>query len=171
MVNYLARQVQRGYTIVSWNGVGFAFDILAEESGMLKECQRLAGEHIDMMFYAVCVLGYGIGLDAAARGMKLQGKAEGICGALAPVLWAGGGWREVLEYVARDVRVTLGLAQACEASGCLRWITRNGLRREMPLRHGWLTVRAAARLPDADTRGIGSQWSRRRFVDWLNRNA
>jgi len=80
MVNYLARQVQRGYTIVSWNGVGFAFDILAEESGMLKECQRLAGEHIDMMFYAVCVLGYGIGLDAAARGMKLQGKAEGICG-------------------------------------------------------------------------------------------
>ena len=96
MVNYLARQVQRGYTIVSWNGVGFDFDILAEESGMLKECQRLAGEHIDMMFYAVCVLGYGIGLDAAARGMKLQGKAEGICGALAPVLWAGGGWREVL---------------------------------------------------------------------------
>ena len=33
LVNYLSRMVSAGYTIVTWNGVGFDFDILAEESG------------------------------------------------------------------------------------------------------------------------------------------
>ena len=36
LVEYLAAQVEHGYTIVTWNGLGFDFDILAEESGMLE---------------------------------------------------------------------------------------------------------------------------------------
>jgi hypothetical protein len=168
LVNYLARQVQRGYTIVTWNGVGFDFDILAEETGMLKRCQQLAADHIDMMFHTLCLLGHGVSLDAVTRGMNLRGKSEGISGALAPVFWADRRRREVLEYVARDVQVTLGLAQACDACGFLRWITRNGLRREMRLPHGWLIVKAARRLPEAGTPKTGGQWSRRRFIDWLD---
>ena len=35
LVQYLETQVECGYTIVTWNGIGFDFDILAEESGML----------------------------------------------------------------------------------------------------------------------------------------
>ena len=31
-MQYLATQVENGYTIVTWNGLGFDFDILAEES-------------------------------------------------------------------------------------------------------------------------------------------
>ena len=54
LVEYLANQVRHGYTIVTWNGVGFDFDILAEESGMFVECRRLARDHVDMMFH-VCV--------------------------------------------------------------------------------------------------------------------
>src|SRR5689334_6018744 len=34
LVQYLRQRVLRGYTIVTWNGVGFDFDILAEESGL-----------------------------------------------------------------------------------------------------------------------------------------
>ena len=40
LVRYLATQVAQGYTVVTWNGVGFDFDVLAEESGMLEECRR-----------------------------------------------------------------------------------------------------------------------------------
>jgi hypothetical protein len=168
MVNYLAKKVQQGYMIVTWNGVGFDFDILAEESGMLKACQRLAADHIDMMFHAVCLLGHGIGLNAAARGMNLRGKAEGITGALAPILWAQGRQQRVLEYVSRDVQATLELARACEASGFLRWVTRNGRRRKMPLLHGWLTVKAAAMLPAPTRRGRDDLILRRRLARWLN---
>ena len=44
LVEYLATQAENGYTIVTWNGLGFDFDILAEESGMLEQCSRLAKE-------------------------------------------------------------------------------------------------------------------------------
>ena len=87
--------------------LGFDFDILAEESGMLEECRDLAVSHVDMMFHVFCQLGYGVGLDAAARGMELAGKSKGMSGVLAPVLWAEGRREEVLEYVAQDVRTTL----------------------------------------------------------------
>jgi predicted PolB exonuclease-like 3'-5' exonuclease len=117
LVEYLATQVGRGYTLVTWNGTGFDLDILAEESGMLAQCRRLAVDHVDMMFHVLCQLGYGVGLDAAARGMNLAGKPEGMSGAVAPVLWAEGRREEVLAYVAQDVRTTLELARACEAGG------------------------------------------------------
>ena len=77
LVEYLATQVRHGYTIVTWNGVGFDFDILAEESGMLDECRRLARDHVDMMFHVVCQLGFGVSLDSAARGMGMSGKRDG----------------------------------------------------------------------------------------------
>lgn len=56
LVNYLEKEVECGYTIVTWNGLGFDFDILAEESGMLEKCRRLANNHVDMMFHALCRL-------------------------------------------------------------------------------------------------------------------
>jgi hypothetical protein len=49
--------VRARYTIVTWNGTGFDFDILAEESGMLAECKGLAVNHVDMMFHVLCRLG------------------------------------------------------------------------------------------------------------------
>ena len=84
LVQYLATQVENGYTIATWNGLGFDFDILAEESGMLVECRMLAIGHVDMIFHVLCELGYGVGLDAAAKGMRLAGKSKGMSGELAP---------------------------------------------------------------------------------------
>jgi hypothetical protein len=149
LVEYLATQVGLGYTIVTWNGMGFDFDILAEESGMLAECKRLAVEHVDMMFHVLCRLGYGVGLNAAAKGMNLAGKPEGMNGGIAPVLWAERKREEVLHYVTQDVRTTLELANACEAQCAMRWIARSGKLRSMALPGEWLTVEAAARLPFA----------------------
>jgi hypothetical protein len=167
LVNYLARQVKRGYTIVTWNGVGFDFDILAEESGMLQKCIYLAGEHVDMMFHVLCQLGYAISLDSAARGMDLVGKKAGMTGALAPRFWAEGRRKEVLEYVAHDVQITLQLAQICESQGYIRWVTRSGRRREVSLPKGWLPVSLAERLPEPCNLWMCGQWSRTRFTAWL----
>ena len=147
LVNYLARQVNRGYTIVTWNGVGFDFDILAEESGMLQKCICLAGDHVDMMFHVLCKLGYAISLDSAAKGMDLVGKKAGMTGAQVPRFWAQGR-EEVLEYVAHDAQITLEIAQICESQGYIRWITRSGKRRELSLSEGWLPVSRAERLPE-----------------------
>src|SRR5208283_2219398 len=37
LVKYLADQVAKNYTILTWNGVGFDFEVLAEEAQMLTE--------------------------------------------------------------------------------------------------------------------------------------
>jgi transposase len=167
LVKYLVNQVERGFTIVTWNGVGFDFNILAEESGMVEACKVMALNHIDMMFHVLCHLGYGISLDSAARGMGIAGKPEAMHAAVAPVLWAQGRRQEVLDYVAHDVRITLKLADICEARKCLHWVTRGGKTRNIPLHKGWLSVEAAMRLPEPDTSWMASQWSRAAVTSWL----
>ena len=57
LVRYLEERTKQGYTLVTWNGVGFDLDVLAEESGMWKECKQLAVAHVDMMFHVLCKLG------------------------------------------------------------------------------------------------------------------
>ena len=167
LVEYLATEVGQGYTIVTWNGMGFDFDILAEESGMLNECRKLATDHVDMMFHVLCQLGHAVGLDATARGMGLPGKPEGMTGAKAPVLWAEGRREEVLQYVGQDVRTTLEVATACEAHGAMRWIARSGKLRTMRLLDGWLTVSEALDLPLPNTSWMDDPWPRERFTGWM----
>jgi hypothetical protein len=58
IVDYLSQRVTMGYTIVTWNGIGFDFDILAEESGLHKQCKSLALGHVDMMFQVLCQFGF-----------------------------------------------------------------------------------------------------------------
>ncbi len=167
LVQYLATQVENGYTIATWNGLGFDFDILAEESGMLAECRMLAIGHVDMIFHVLCELGYGVGLDAAAKGMRLAGKSKGMSGELAPVLWAEGRREEVLQYVAQDVRTTLELATTCEAQGVMRWFARSGKLRSMALPKGWLTVKAAGKLPEPDTSWMTGPLSTKTVMGWM----
>ena len=70
------------FTLLTWNGLGFDLDILAEESGMTDECRRIALDHVDMMFHFYATLGYPLSLDKAAHGMGTPGKPEGMNGAV-----------------------------------------------------------------------------------------
>jgi len=167
LVEYLSRQAEAGYTILTWNGTGFDFDVLAEESGLLETCHMLARNHVDLMFHAFCQLGHGVGLDAAARGMAVAGKTKGMSGELAPVLWAEGRREEVLRYVAQDVKTTMDVALKCESCGELRWVSRSGMRRSMPLPEGWLAVSEALELPLPDTSWMTDPWPRERFTGWM----
>ncbi len=169
MVHYLTTMADAGHTTLTWNGLGFDFDILAEESGMRAECKRLAFDlaHVDMMFHVFCQLGYPVGLDRAAKGMGLAGKTQGMDGALAPRLWAEGKQQQVLDYVAQDVRTTLALAQTCEERGHMRWITRRGSGKKMDLPSGWLTVREALALPEPDNSWMSNPWPRSKFTSWI----
>ena len=66
LVRYLSEKVAQGYTLFTWNGVGFDLDVLAEESGLLEQCRTLASGHVDMMFHILGKLGYEPHLRALA---------------------------------------------------------------------------------------------------------
>jgi hypothetical protein len=167
LVADLAELTSRGYTLLTWNGLGFDLDVLAEESGESKACALLAASHVDMLFQAVCCLGHRISLQKAAEGMHLAGKKAGVSGALAPAMWAAGRHAEVIEYCQQDVRLTLQLAQACERARQLAWVTQRGSLKQMPLRNGWLTVREAGALPLPDTSWMSDPPSRDRYLRWI----
>ena len=151
LVASLEALVAEGYTLVTWNGLSFDFNVLAEESKLIARCAALALAHVDMMFQVLCSQGHFLSLAKAAAGMKLPGKLAGITGAQAPQMWKAGRYGEVLAYNLQDVRVTAELAAAGEGAKELRWKTKNETTASMPLPAGWLTVREALALPEPDT--------------------
>jgi len=168
LVDYLETMSEQGYEIVTWNGLQFDFDILAEESEKVDSCRELARKHVDMMFQVVCQLGYMLSLQAAAEGMRIGGKLDGMNGQMVPAMWANGEHQRVLEYVEQDALATLELANAVEENGRLDWISRRGRPCDMPLRNGWLSVANALRLPLPDTSWMTNPVTRGSFVEWLS---
>jgi len=167
LVSKLTEMTAKGYTLLTWGGVDFDFNILAEESGMQKECAHLAINHIDMLFHILCSLGYRVSLQKASEGMNLPGKKIGISGALAPVMWANGKYEEILDYCAQDARLTLTIAEECERIRQLQWITLRGTIGLMPLQSGWLTVKQALALPIPDTSWMRDPPSREDILKWI----
>lgn len=167
LVAFLENRVAAGYTIVTWNGIGFDFNILAEESGMKSRCTSLALGHVDMMFHLLCQVGFGVSLNSAARGMRLTRSCKRRTGSEIPKLWAAKRFHEVFRHVGRDARFTLALATTCRERRFLRWITRWGTGRMVRLPAGWLKARAAQSLPDPLQFECRDQWSRDRLTSWM----
>lgn len=167
LVNDLSSLVAKGYTLLTWNGLGFDLDILAEESGCPQQCRDLARAHVDMMFHILCVKGFPVGLDNAAKGLGIAGKPPGMSGEKAPLLWAQGRHDDVLKYVAQDVRVALQIACLCDTQRRFTWLTRKGTPSTMDLRKGWLTVGEALELPLPDTAWMTNPIPRSASAGWL----
>ena len=73
LVERLERYGLQGFRIVTWNGMGFDFRVMAQETGedvgLYDRICDLAWEHIDIAFQMRVEKGYMIGLDAAAKGL------------------------------------------------------------------------------------------------------
>jgi hypothetical protein len=186
------------YKILTWNGLSFDFDVLAEESGASRLCADVAtsDRHIDMMFHFFCDRGYPVGLDAVAKGLGLPGKPEGVSGALAPDMWRDGRQAEVVDYVVSDVENTLAIYDASHtasqvnvepssdivaawrrASGQpdiappgirIAWTARSGRRNTWDADH-WLSVAEALELPTPDTSWMSEPWPREKFTAWTKK--
>ena len=168
LVAYLEEAAGQGNQILTWNGLGFDFDVLAEESGRWDACRALALNHIDMMFHFFCLQGYFLGLDKAAKGMGLPGKMEGMSGELAPKLWQEGQFDQVLKYVSQDVVTTLGIAQAVQAKKYLAWTSNAGKLQRVSLPQGWLAVQQALQLPVPDTSWMRRPVKRSDYLAWTH---
>lgn len=168
LLQTMAEAVEKGWTIVSWNGLGFDYDVLAEESGEWELCRDLALGHVDMMFHFFCLKGFPLGLDKAAQGMGLSGKMEGVSGADVPRLWAQGEFETVLAYLAQDVVTTLELAKAVEGRGFLSWMSKSGTSQQVMFPYGWLTVEAALDLPLPDTSWMSQPLEREDYYRWTS---
>jgi hypothetical protein len=166
-VRYMVDAEGDGFVPLSWNGLAFDLDVIAEESSQSDACKKLALSHVDMMFHVVCEKGFPVALKSAASGLRLPGKLDGVEGIDAPVLWAQGKFDTVIEYVSQDVRITFAVAQESEKRKSFAWTTRKGTVSSMPLPRGWLSVESAMNLPLPDTSWMSDPPSRKYFTGWL----
>lgn len=187
MIDYMDEQTGYGFIPLTWNGLKFDFDILSEESGDKVSCRKLALNHVDMMFHFFCLKGFPLSLNAASKGMKLEGKTEGMSGALAPILWAGNKERLhelgsefialsppdmrkiVLNYVEQDVIATLRLAEAIDKAGQLNWTSKKGRPNSAGFRKGFLTVSQALKLPEPNNSWMDNPIKREEFYQWIKK--
>jgi len=165
LVAYLEDQVSKGYTLLTWNGLGFDFRILAEQSQEEERCGQLAmGQHVDMMFQIACVKGYPVGLAAALAGQGLPGK-KGMKGDEAPAMWLSDP-EKVLEYVAGDVEGTLAVALRVQEAELFRWTSKSG-RPQVMLVNQWLTVKECLTLPEPDVSWMKDPRPRKEYYSWI----
>jgi hypothetical protein len=165
LVHYLREQSEHGHTVVTWNGTGFDFRVLAKASGERVACVELAWSHVDLMFWLHCRKGFSVSLASAAKAIG-SGKSEGLSGADIPKLWAQREYDRVLEYVAQDARVTGEVYTWALDRSVLSWTNARG--GQSSLRGRPLVVREAHRLPLPDTSWMrGPPWPRERFVGWM----
>jgi hypothetical protein len=165
LVRALQEHARRGDPIVTWNGAGFDFRVLARASGLGEACATLAWDHVDMMFWLHCRKGFSVGLDRAARAVG-TGKIPGMSGADAARLWEEGEYETVLAYVEQDVRALQAVYEEAVRARGLRWQTARG---KLAIADGALcTVREAYALPLPDTSWMRRPpWPRAKFVGWL----
>jgi hypothetical protein len=166
----------RGETLVTWNGAGFDFRLLADETGRRQDCARLALKSVDMMFQVLCERGHPLALDTALKGAGLPPKVSQIAlrsgdlvaidGAAAPRFWQEGEYAAVMRYCAADAEQTVALAVACQRSHRLAWVSQKGRPNEIYLRTGWLTVEQCLALPVPDTSWMSRPMTRDSVVGW-----
>ena len=160
-------QLAQTYTLVTWNGIGFDWPVIAQESGELDACRELALNHVDMMFHLFCVKGYPASLSAACHQMGLPSKTAGIDGSMATQVWAEGDRQTVVDYCVQDSTITAALAEACHRANNLHWTSRRGRKLTLPLPNGWFTAKEAIALPNPDTSWMDEPIPRQAFTDWL----
>jgi hypothetical protein len=172
----LEEAVGRGDTLVTWNGAGFDFRLLADETGRYADCARLAMASVDMMFQVLCERGHPLSLDAALKGAALppkmdqvtlrNGETAHISGIDAPAFWQAGEWAAVATYCAADAERTAALAAVCQKSRQLAWVSQKGRPNQVYLRTGWLTVEQCLALPLPDTSWMTKPMSRDDVLAW-----
>jgi hypothetical protein len=179
LVTDLCEYSADGYKIATINGLGFDFPVLAAEVSSLEmydNLRDLALGSYDPAFQMLCERGFMVGLDAMAVGLELsERKTKDMSGAKAVDMWETDDLnqqRQVIEYVRQDARVALGIVQALEDQGILRWQTKRGCVSAHRLEHGLLTVRQCLELPLPDVEWMkargSSPWPREKFSGWLD---
>ena len=157
MIDELVQMSQDKY-IVTWNGMGFDFLVLAIESKDFKykrKAANLALTSIDPFFNMFCDRGFGIGLQKMSEAVGVRGKLEGMHGSLAPYMWTGNptgvdpdamlevehfmadaGSMEAqeicLDYVKQDARATYDVYQGILDARNVFWRTAKGTMSRKP---------------------------------------
>ena len=169
--------VNSGYALVTWNGCGFDFGVLAQESGLVNECAELALQHIDLMLVVTFTKGWFLSLQKGLLGAGLKGKRKSVTlsdgsilddmgGIKAPQLWRDGEYDAVLTYLKDDVVELINLVKVLLSVKEIRWTSNNGNLLSVPVPF-LPTVIECFDIPEPDTSWMQDPPRRSQFIEWI----
>ena len=172
-------ELKETHAIVTWNGLKFDFQVLAQECGTdLKYRQmveEIAESHCDLMYIIFCHKGYFVGLDQALQPLEISKIHEvtledgtilnDMYGGMAPILWAQGERKAVRSYLRGDVNSLYQLAAGVAGRGFLQWDSAKGKR--MTIKTDLIPVSEARLLPEPDVSWMTNPPDRAEFDAWL----
>ncbi len=165
MANFL-KEKSAEYKIVTWNGLSFDFDVMAEESQMKAECIELALNHVDIMYQFFCLKGFPVGINAVAKGSNLPEKIEGMHGDLAPIMWRNKEYEKVIEYNIQDSYMALSAANYIEKHRYISWITQRGMTKTCFMNR-LMIVNECKDLPLPDQSWMTNPISKDGYLEWV----
>ena len=177
MVLKLQEIVNSGYTLITRNGCGFDFSVLAQESGLIKECGELALQHVDLMLVVTFTRGWYLSLQKALLGAGLKGKRKSVTlsggtvlddmgGIKAPKMWLDGEYNAVLSYLKDDIVELINLAKIISKVKEIRWRSNNGNLMSVPVPH-FPTVIECFDIPEPDVSWMTDPPTRKQFIEWI----
>ena len=166
-----------GYTIVTWNGCGFDFAVLAQESGFIKECGALALQHVDLMLVVTFTKGWFLSLQKALLGAGLKGKRKSVTlsdgsihaemgGVKAPKMWADGEYAAVLSYLKDDVVELINLVKRINETKKILWASNKGKHIFVDVPY-FPKVIECFDIPEPDVSWMTDAPTRKQFVEWI----
>lgn len=167
VVHYLEDLAAKNVRLVTWNGLGFDFDILGEESGLIDRCRFLALKHLDLMFLEFCQKGYPVSLEMAMRAMFPEDGYEANDTEQMARRWQEGDHDFVTQDLRSKCAAIIRLVYECERRETLQWMTKKESIAGVRLENGLLSVEQALTLPAPDTTWMQNPMSRARYTDWL----
>lgn len=139
VVEYLYALHIAGVTVVTFNGAGFDFRVVAahleHDADALEKVKVLARQHVDLMFEFACRHGYYASMNSFSEGCGLTQKTGKGCDAIEA--WSGetatlASRDGVLAYCANDVKCLAELYRHIVANGEAHRMTKAGNRRAAP---------------------------------------
>eukprot|EP01127_Copromyxa_protea_P007295 TRINITY_DN17208_c0_g1_i1.p1 TRINITY_DN17208_c0_g1~~TRINITY_DN17208_c0_g1_i1.p1 ORF type:complete len:288 (-),score=63.80 TRINITY_DN17208_c0_g1_i1:72-935(-) len=171
VIQHLKDSVKAGYSIVTWNGTGFDFPILAQEVPSLEsDIQELALHHIDIMFLLFCMKGFPLSMEAAAKGMGISGAKTIMKSEDVPKMWNSGKKQEVIDYVSEDVKVTIELAEKIARRKEITWQSKSGHPVTLPIPEVRL-VKDCQELPLPDVSWMKVSIPREAYIGWCTKDS
>ena len=178
IVSELREAVNNGYTLLTWNGCGFDFSVLAQESGLTEKCSDLALGHVDLMLLVTFTKGHFLGLDKALTGAGLGGKVKTltlsdwtVLTSMEPAQWRliyghADKYQAVLNYLRADVTQLLKLARVISTRKQIEWTSNSGRPQSVPVSKV-LLAKECFGIPEPDVSWMDNPPSREQFVEWI----
>lgn len=167
VLNELNALHQTGHMLVGWNSTRFDWRALAQASGCYDLCRRLCLTSFDPALQVLWTEGYMIGQNATCKGLGFPGKPQNDMGAQAPVLWAAGQYKQVVDYCKSDVNQLAAIFHYGNKYNYIKWQTQKGGMSAYPLPWGWLRVEQILQLPEPNQSWLDNPIPPKAGLEWL----